>query len=124
MGRIKAYEILKSKCLANKDLNMEKIEEAYILATEAHTGQYRKSGEEYIIHPIEVAQILVDLRMDTDTIVAGLLHDVVEDTLITLADIEYVFGKDVALLVDGVTKLRNLPKKQGKQIENIRERSN
>lgn len=120
MGRVEAYEILKSKCLANKDLNMEKIEEAYILATEAHTGQYRKSGEEYIIHPIEVAQILVDLRMDTDTIVAGLLHDVVEDTLITLADIEYVFGKDVALLVDGVTKLRNLPKKQGKQIENIR----
>lgn len=120
MGRTEAYEYLMQKCKNNKDLNLKKIEDAYILASEAHSGQYRKSGEEYIIHPIEVSQILVDLKMDTDTIVAGLLHDVVEDTLITLADIEYVFGKDVAHLVDGVTKLRNLPKTQGKQIENIR----
>jgi len=120
MDQKEAYEILKEKCLSNKELNMDKIEKAYILAKEAHKGQYRKSGEEYIIHPIEVSQILVDLKMDTDTIVAGLLHDVVEDTLITLSDIEYSFGKEVSLLVDGVTKLRNLPKKQGKQIENIR----
>ncbi|WP_375168432.1 bifunctional (p)ppGpp synthetase/guanosine-3',5'-bis(diphosphate) 3'-pyrophosphohydrolase [Sneathia vaginalis] len=115
-----AYEILCEKCKLNKELDMNKIEKAYILAREAHKGQYRKSGEEYIIHPLEVSQILVDLKMDTDTIVAGLLHDVVEDTLITITDIEYSFGKEVALLVDGVTKLRNLPKKQGKQIENIR----
>lgn len=103
-----------------KDLNLEKITCAYLLAYESHKDQKRKSGEEYIVHPLEVAEILLKLRMDTDTIVAGILHDVVEDTLITLSDIEYSFGKDVASLVDGVTKLRNLPKKEGKQIENIR----
>ena len=120
MEQKEAYRILKEKCVNNPDLDIEKIEKAYIFARESHKGQYRKSGEEYIIHPIEVSQILVDLKMDTDTIVAGLLHDVVEDTYITLANIEYEFGKDVANLVDGVTKLRNLPKTQGKQIENIR----
>lgn len=115
------YIRLKELCEKNiSDLDMAKIEKAYIFATESHKGQYRKSGEEYIIHPIEVSIILAGLKMDTDTIVAGLLHDVVEDTLITLADIEYEFGSDVALLVDGVTKLRNLPKTKGKQIENIR----
>lgn len=102
------------------ELDLEKITQAYVLAYESHTGQKRKSGEDYIVHPLEVAEILLDLRMDTDTIVAGILHDVVEDTLITLSDIEYIFGKNVANLVDGVTKLRNLPKKEGKQIENIR----
>lgn len=120
MGQKEAYETLKKSCLENSELDIDKIEKAYILAREAHSGQYRKSGEEYIIHPIEVSQILVELKMDTDTIVAGLLHDVVEDTLITITDIEYSFGKEVALLVDGVTKLRNLPKTKGKQIENIR----
>ena len=104
----------------NLDLDIEKIHQAYILANESHIGQKRKSGEDYILHPIEVAEILVDMKMDTDTIVAGILHDVVEDTLITLSDIEYTFGKDVAKLVDGVTKLRNLPKTDSKKIENIR----
>lgn len=120
MDQADAYKHFITKCKENSDLNLEKIERAYILAKEAHTGQLRKSGEEYIIHPIEVSDILLDLKMDTDTIVAGLLHDVVEDTFITLSDIEYEFGKEVAHLVDGVTKLRNLPKKQGKQIENVR----
>ena len=69
---------------------------------------------------MEVAEILVDMKMDTDTVVAGILHDVVEDTLITLPDIEYSFGKDVSKLVDGVTKLRNLPRTDSKKIENIR----
>ena len=104
----------------NLDVDIEKIHQAYILANESHIGQKRKSGEDYILHPIEVAEILVDMKMDTDTIVAGILHDVVEDTLITLSDIEYTFGKDVAKLVDGVTKLRNLPKTDSKKIENIR----
>lgn len=104
----------------HKDLDFEKIESAYTLALEAHKGQKRKSGEDYIVHPLEVAEILLNLRMDTNTIIAGILHDVVEDTLITLADIEYSFGKEVSYLIDGVTKLRNLPKKEGKQIENIR----
>ena len=104
----------------NLDIDLNKILEAYILANESHIGQKRRSGEDYILHPIEVAEILVDMKMDTDTIVAGILHDVVEDTLITLPDIEYTFGKDVRKLVDGVTKLRNLPKTDSKKIENIR----
>lgn len=102
------------------DIDYDKLEEAFILASEAHLGQYRKSGEDYIIHPIEVAEILYELKMDSDTIIAGILHDVVEDTLITVSDLEYIFSKDIANLVDGVTKLRNLPKSQGKQSENIR----
>ena len=105
----------------NLDVDIAKIENAFVLAYESHVGQKRKSGEDYILHPIEVAEILVDLRLDTDTIVAGILHDVVEDTLITIPDIEYDFGKEVAKLVDGVTKLRNLPRTDnGKRIENIR----
>ena len=102
------------------DIDLNKISEAYILANESHIGQKRRSGEDYILHPVEVAEILVDMKMDTDTVVAGILHDVVEDTLITLPDIEYTFGKDVRKLVDGVTKLRNLPRTDSKKIENIR----
>lgn len=120
MSYLKSYNELFDKVKQNSDYDLEKIERAFILAKEAHSGQYRKSGEEYIIHPIEVSSILVDLKMDTDTIVAGLLHDVVEDTLISLADIEYEFGQDVRELVDGVTKLKNLPSASGKKIENVR----
>lgn len=104
----------------NLEVDINKITEAFTLAAESHVGQKRRSGEGYILHPVEVAEILVDMRMDTDTLVAGILHDVVEDTLITLPDIEYSFGKDVSKLVDGVTKLRNLPKTDSKKIENIR----
>ena len=104
----------------NLEVDINKITEAFTLAAESHGGQKRRSGEDYILHPVEVAEILVDMRMDTDTVVAGILHDVVEDTLITLPDIEYSFGKDVSKLVDGVTKLRNLPKTDSKKIENIR----
>lgn len=115
------FEKIKQEIIENhKDLDLKKIEEAYILASESHKGQLRKSGEEYIVHPLEVAEILLSLKMDTDTIIAGILHDVVEDTYITLSDIEYSFGKEVSNLIDGVTKLRNLPKSEGKQIENIR----
>ncbi len=102
------------------EVDIDKITEAYTLANESHVGQKRRSGEDYILHPVEVAEILADMRMDTDTIVAGILHDVVEDTLITISDIEYIFGKNVKRLVDGVTKLRNLPKTDSKKIENIR----
>ena len=104
----------------NLEVDINKITEAYTLAAESHVGQKRRSGEDYILHPVEVAEILVDMKMDTDTVVAGILHDVVEDTLITLPDIEYSFGKDVSKLVDGVTKLRNLPRTDSKKIENIR----
>ena len=84
------------------------IEKAYNQAYEAHEGQTRKSGEPYIIHPLCVAIILADLEMDKETIAAGLLHDVVEDTICTKEEIEESFGADVALLVDGVTKLTAL----------------
>ena len=84
------------------------IEKAYQEAAEAHKDQLRKSGEPYIIHPLCVAIILADLEMDKETIAAGLLHDVVEDTICTKEEIEQKFGADVALLVDGVTKLTAL----------------
>ncbi|MBE5825621.1 MAG: bifunctional (p)ppGpp synthetase/guanosine-3',5'-bis(diphosphate) 3'-pyrophosphohydrolase [Butyrivibrio sp.] len=84
------------------------IEKAYNQAYEAHEGQLRKSGEPYIIHPLCVSIILADLEMDKETIAAGLLHDVVEDTICTKEEIEKSFGADVALLVDGVTKLTAL----------------
>jgi len=84
------------------------IEKAYTTASEAHKEQLRKSGEPYIIHPLCVAIILADLELDKETIAAGLLHDVVEDTILTKEEIEKDFGPDVALLVDGVTKLKNL----------------
>ena len=79
----------------------------------------RLSGEPYIMHPIAVAQIACEeMGLGATSICAALLHDVVEDTLITLPDIEYTFGKDVSKLVDGVTKLRNLPRTDSKKIEN------
>ena len=84
------------------------IEKAYHLAAKAHENQVRKSGEPYIIHPLCVAIVLADLEMDKETIAAGLLHDVIEDTIMTEGEITEQFGKDVALLVDGVTKLEQL----------------
>lgn len=84
------------------------IEKAYHLAFKAHQDQVRKSGEPYIIHPLCVSIILADLEMDKETIAAGLLHDVVEDTILTDEEIREQFGPDVALLVDGVTKLQQL----------------
>lgn len=99
------------------------IEKAYRLAYDAHKDQARKSGEPYIIHPLCVAIILADLEMDKETIAAGLLHDVVEDTIFTTEEIEQEFGSDVALLVDGVTKLGRLQYEEDKielQAENLR----
>ncbi len=88
------------------DLTM--IENAYRLASKAHEGQKRKSGEPYIIHPLDVSIILADLEMDQETIAAGLLHDVVEDTVYTKEELARQFGDDVANLVDGVTKLKKI----------------
>ena len=84
------------------------VEKAYRVAHDSHAGQMRKSGEPYIIHPLSVAIILAELELDKETIAAGLLHDVLEDTVMTEAEMEAEFGKEVVLLVDGVTKLKNL----------------
>jgi len=98
------------------------IRKAYEFAKEAHSGQHRISGELFIFHPLEVAKILADLELDLPTIAAGLLHDVVEDTPYTIEDIESNFGPEVALLVDGVTKLGKLEfkTKEEQQAENLR----
>ncbi|MCD8300843.1 MAG: bifunctional (p)ppGpp synthetase/guanosine-3',5'-bis(diphosphate) 3'-pyrophosphohydrolase [Clostridiales bacterium] len=105
----------------SEDISM--VEKAYHVASKAHEGQYRKSGEPYITHPLYVAIILAELEMDKETIVAGLLHDVVEDTVLTEAEITRQFGSEVALLVDGVTKLGQLSydaDKVEEQAENLR----
>ncbi|MBQ8170416.1 MAG: bifunctional (p)ppGpp synthetase/guanosine-3',5'-bis(diphosphate) 3'-pyrophosphohydrolase [Oscillospiraceae bacterium] len=106
----------------DKQYDVEKITKAYRLADEAHQGQMRSSGDPYISHPLAVASILLDYCMDTDTIVAALLHDVVEDTDISLEEIRKKFGDDVALMVDGVTKIGQVPlnSKEEQQAENIR----
>ena len=106
----------------NKQYDMERIEKAYQLAKRAHEGTLRRSGEPYIVHPVSAAIILVELGMDTDSIVAALLHDVVEDTDVTLDEIKKEFGQEVSLLVDGVTKLGRIPfsSRERQQAENVR----
>lgn len=116
-------QALKDKLLFNNaQYNFEKIEKAYRYAQEAHSGQRRNSGEEYINHPLEVASILAELEMDDSTIIAALLHDVAEDTEKTLENIRKVFGSEVADLVDGVTKLGKIEykSKMEVQVENLR----
>lgn len=104
------------------DADIDLLRRAYIFSAKEHTDQLRASGEPYLIHPLTVAEILADMRMDVTTVSTGLLHDVVEDTLTTLEDIEKYFGKEVAHLVDGVTKISNLGKKSKEeaQAENLR----
>ncbi|MGM0507559.1 MAG: RelA/SpoT family protein [Fusobacteriota bacterium] len=102
------------------NVNKELILLAYEFAYEAHYEQKRKSGEDYIMHPIAVAKIVCDMKMDTETIIAAILHDVVEDTLIGIEDIELEFGEEVAHIVKGVTKLEKLPKGANTQEESTR----
>lgn len=106
----------------NPNVDEAFIRKGFEFAEEKHRGQKRNSGEDYIIHPYHVALILAEMNMDPATIVAGLLHDVVEDTDVTYEDVKELFGEEIANLVDGVTKLKKLSyqTKQEKQAENIR----
>ncbi len=117
------FENLKKSIEASeKQYDLVKIEEAYRLAESAHEGQLRVSGEPYICHPVAVATILVELGMDSESIMAALLHDVVEDTDITLEQVKKKFGTDVAQMVDGVTKMGLVPlhTREEQQAENVR----
>ena len=121
--RYKTYEELK-QCIiqSERQIDLEQVKKAYDLAEDAHAKQLRVSGEPYVLHPIEVAFILVELGMDTASICAGLLHDVVEDTDFDLNYMTREFGTEISALVDGVTKLGKIPliTKEEQQAENIR----
>ena len=121
--QISSYEELEKVIQdSEKEYDQERIRAAYQLAVEKHGDQKRSSGEPYIIHPLSVAAILVGLGMDSESVMAGLLHDVVEDTDCTVEELTQKFGKEVALLVDGVTKLGKIPysSREEQQAENLR----
>ena len=99
----------------NRFFNSETLTKAYNFALNAHKNQKRDSGDPYLSHPVEVANILTELKLDSATIATGLLHDTIEDTKATYKIVEKEFGKEVADLVDGVTKISEL---EGKIIEN------
>jgi GTP diphosphokinase / guanosine-3',5'-bis(diphosphate) 3'-diphosphatase len=107
---------------AHARLDAELLARAYRFSEQAHAGQKRKSGEDYVTHCIEVAKILADLQLDSVTVASGLIHDVVEDTEITVADVEREFGREIAQIVDGLTKIGSLPlnSSQDRQVENYR----
>ena len=107
---------------ADKNYNSEMIDRAIKLACDAHAGQRRYSGGDYVCHPLQVAVILVELGMDNEAVVAAILHDVVEDTSVELDEVRQQFGDDIALLVDGVTKITQIPfsTKEEQQAENVR----
>jgi GTP diphosphokinase / guanosine-3',5'-bis(diphosphate) 3'-diphosphatase len=105
------------------DSDLDLLRRAYIYSAKEHKDQVRASGEPYLIHPLSVAEILADLKLDVETVSTGLLHDVVEDTLVTLDEIRATFGEKIAHLVDGVTKISNLGKKMSREeveAENLR----
>ena len=103
-------------------LDHELLVRAYRFSDAAHAGQVRHSGEPYVSHCVEVGRILADLHLDTATVASGLLHDIVEDTDITIEDVEREFGAEIAQIVDGLTKIANLPlsSREERQVENYR----
>jgi GTP pyrophosphokinase len=119
---IQASELIERVRAYQPTADADLLKRAYDFSEKAHTGQKRKSGEPYFVHPASVAGIITELRLDTASVCAGLLHDVVEDTLATTKDIEREFGGEIASLVDGVTKLGkiNFTSKEDRQAENFR----
>ena len=118
-----SFELLKERIIKyNPQADLSIVEKAYSLSVVAHQGQQRISGEPYVTHPLAVANILAEMELDCGSIAAGLLHDTVEDTIYSSDDIEELFGEEIALLVDGVTKLGKIPysTKEEQQIESFR----
>ena len=117
------YEDLEEKVqLYHPNADLELLRKAYVFSAREHKGQVRKSGEPYLTHPLEVANILAELKLDVACVSVGLLHDIVEDTLTDFGTIREYFGEDVAHLVDGVTKISQIKfaSKEERQAENYR----
>ena len=102
---IRLNDVLDKVTSYNPGADLNLIRKAYVYCAKVHQGQTRLSGEPYLIHPLEVGWILAELRLDVQSVVTGLLHDTIEDTLTTHAELEAIFGKEVVSLVDGVTKI-------------------
>src|SRR5215217_903132 len=122
---IRLNDILQRVSSYHPDPDLDIIKKAYVYSAKVHQGQLRKSGEPYLVHPLEVAGILADLKLDEASIVTGLLHDTIEDTLATAEELTELFGAEVAQLVDGVTKLSKFSasatlSQEEKQAENFR----
>ena len=119
---IRQYELVERVKAYDPSTDEDAVNRAYVFAMRAHGSQIRASGDPYFSHPLEVAGILTDMRLDHGTIITALLHDTVEDTKATVEDIENLFGKEVGRLVDGVTKLNriDLQSDSAKQAENFR----
>src|SRR5215510_9363598 len=103
-------------------LDVDLLARAYKFSAAAHEGQFRKNGDPFVTHCVEVARILADLQLDSVTVAAGLIHDVVEDTAVTVEDVEREFGREIAQIVDGLTKIGHLPmlSREERQVESYR----
>src|ERR1700726_3293435 len=119
---MRQYELVERVRRYNPKTNEDLLNRAYVYAMKAHGEQKQASGDPYISHPLEVAAILTDLKLDDATIAAALLHDTIEDTDATRAEIDRMFGHEIGLLVEGLTKLKRLElvSKEAKQAENLR----
>jgi GTP diphosphokinase / guanosine-3',5'-bis(diphosphate) 3'-diphosphatase len=121
-GMMRQYDLVERVRSYNPDTNEDLLNRAYVYAMKAHGAQTRASGDPYFSHPLEVAAILTDLKLDDATIVAALLHDTIEDTEATRAEIDHIFGHEIGALVEGLTKLKRLElvSREAKQAENLR----
>src|SRR5919109_3898256 len=120
---IRLNDILERVNTYRPEADLDLIKKAYVYSAKVHQGQIRKSGEPYLVHPLEVAGLLAEMRLDEASIVTGLLHDTIEDTLATKGEISELFGDEIAELVDGVTKLSQFSAgntQEEKQAENFR----
>ena len=121
-GMMRQYELVERVQRYKPDANEALLNKAYVYAMQKHGHQKRASGDPYFSHPLEVAAILTDMHLDESTVVAALLHDTIEDTSATRAEIDEIFGSDIGALVEGLTKLKKLDlvSKKAAQAENLR----